>query len=116
VSGWPIVDLITSHGGARGAVVAALVGAGAQGLVVAGTGNGTVHAEWESALARAAAAGVVVWRGTRCGGGVVVGPAGDEPGGEPGDDARPRPGDLAPVKARIELMLRLLARQPQWPA
>jgi L-asparaginase len=112
VSGWPIVDLITSHGGARGAVVDALVGAGAQGLVVAGTGNGTVHAEWESALARAAAAGVVVWRGTRCGGGVVVGPAGDEPGG----DAGPRPGDLAPVKARIELMLRLLARWPQPPA
>jgi hypothetical protein len=42
---------------------------------------------------------------------VVVGPAGDEPGGKTDGDAGPRPGDLAPVKARIELMLRLLAGQ-----
>ena len=35
-SHWPVVDLVTSHAGARGAVIDALVAAGAQGIVIAG--------------------------------------------------------------------------------
>ena len=40
---WPWVEIVTSHAGACGAGVDALAAAGVQGLVVAGTGNGTVH-------------------------------------------------------------------------
>ncbi|HSI61350.1 MAG TPA: asparaginase, partial [Ideonella sp.] len=78
----------------------ALVALGARGLVVEGTGNGTVHHALEAALVHAADAGVKLLRATRCSGGGVVGaPAG----------SLPSAGELTPAKARIELMLRLLA-------
>ena len=47
-----------NYAGAGGGVVDALVGQGVQGLVVAGTGNGTVHQVLESALHKANAQGV----------------------------------------------------------
>jgi L-asparaginase len=97
---WPAVEIVASQAGARGEVVDALVAAGAAGLVVAGTGNGTLHEALLPALARAQARGLPVWRATRCPEGVIVGaPAG----------ALPSAGPLSPVKARIELMLQLLA-------
>lgn len=97
---WPVVEIVTSHAGARGATLDALAGAGAQGLVIAGTGNGTVHHELRAAAQRALAAGVRVVRASRClAGGVVGAPA----------DALPSYGMLTPVQARIELMLDLLA-------
>ena len=99
---WPVVDIVTSHAGARAAVVTALVAAGAQGLVVAGTGNATVHAALEAALAEVRAKGVAVWRRSRCAQGVVQGLLPPE-----GEDAAA----LSPVKARVELMLRLLAQR-----
>ncbi len=97
-AGWPVVEIVASHAGARGATVDAIVAAGCRGVVVAGTGNGTVHAELEAALRRAQGAGVTVWRSTRCAYGVVV------EGGEAAFEATP----LSPPKARVELMLRLL--------
>ena len=63
---WPEVEIVMSYAGARGAVVEALVARGVQGLVVAGTGNGTVHQELEMALLEAQAGGVSVVRATRC--------------------------------------------------
>lgn len=63
---WPWVAVLTSHAGARAATVNALVAAGVRGLIVAGTGNATVHQAWLPALARAHAAGVVVRRCSRC--------------------------------------------------
>lgn len=99
---WPVVDIVTSHAGARGALVTALVAAGAQGLVVAGTGNATVHVALKEALAQARASGVAVWRRSRCAQGEVQGLSPQE-----GDDAAA----LSPVKARVELMLRLLAQR-----
>ena len=96
---WPQVHIVTSHAGSGGVVVSALCASGASGLVVAATGNGTVHHELEAALLRAQAAGVQVLRSTRCNDGQVIGrPA----------DAFASAGDLTPVKARIELMLRLM--------
>lgn len=96
----PRVEIILSHAGARGSLVDALVRDGVQGLVVACTGNGTMHHALEDALLRAQSAGVRVVRATRCSGGQVL----------------PKPGDLfvdsrglSPVKARISLMLDLLA-------
>ena len=96
---WPQVEIVMSHAGARGAVVQALMEQGVRGLVVATTGNGTIHQALEAALLKAQAAGVSVVRATRCPNGRVL----------------PKPGDLipdsqglSPVKARIDLMLRLL--------
>ena len=93
---WPWVEVVTSHAGARAQVIDGLVAAGVQGLVVAGTGNGTVHTAWLPALARAGAAGVQILRCTRCVEGQVVSAAGQ-------DDAQATA--LPPLKARISLML-----------
>jgi L-asparaginase len=99
-SSWPRVDIVVSHAGADGVVVDALVAAGARGLVIEGTGNGTVHASLLAAIERAQAAGLPVMRSTRCAGAAVVGaPAG----------ALPSAGELSPAKARVELLLQLLA-------
>jgi len=97
---WPRVDIVASHAGADGVVVDALVAAGARGLVIEGTGNATVHASLLEALKRARAAGLPVLRATRCTGAAVVGAP---------EGALPSAGELSPVKARVELMLGLLA-------
>jgi L-asparaginase len=99
---WPVVDIVVSHAGARSALIDALVAAGAQGLVIAGTGNGTVHRELEQAAKRAVAAGVPVVRASRCVAGGVFGAT---------PDALPSYGALTPWQARIELMLDLLAQR-----
>ena len=101
---WPGVEIVTSHAGARGAGVQALVDAGVDGLVVAGTGNGSVHRALEDALLSAAAGGVAVIRSSRCQAGSVI----DPPAGAVLRSA----GALTPVQARIELMLEILARRP----
>ena len=97
---WPQVEIVTSHAGSAGAIVAALRGAGVQGIVVAGTGNGSVHHALESALLQAQTAGVAVLRCSRCLGGSVI---------DATPPALPSAGALTPVQARIELMLQLLA-------
>jgi L-asparaginase len=97
---WPRVDIVVSHAGADGVVVEALMAAGTRGLVVEGTGNGSVHASLLAALARAQAAGLPVLRATRCSGGAIVGAP---------EGALPSAGELTPAKARVELLLQLLA-------
>jgi L-asparaginase len=80
--------------------VRAAVAAGLQGLVVEGTGNGTLHRALQPALQEAQRAGLRVLRATRCvAGGVVGAPEG----------AWPNAGLLTPAKARVELLLQLLA-------
>lgn len=97
---WPAVDIVTSHAGARAATVDALVAAGARGIVLAGTGNGTVHAAVRAAAQRAQQQGVRVVRATRCiAGGVVGAPA----------DALPSAGDATPAQARVQLLLSLIS-------
>lgn len=98
-SQWPWVEIVASHAGARAEGVRALASAGVRGLVVAATGNGTVHRELQAALAEAQAAGVVVWRSTRCVDGVLVG-AGPEAAGPAAA--------LSPWQARVALMLSLM--------
>ena len=97
---WPRVAIVTSHAGADAAVVDALCASGVQGIVVAGTGNGSVHVDLERALRRAAASGVRVARVSRCAYGGVVGASAE------GLPALPQ---LSAVQARIELMLQLMA-------
>jgi L-asparaginase len=106
-AGWPPVEIVTSHAGASGRVVEALVSAGVRGLVVAGTGNGTIHHALEAALRAAQDQGVRVVRATRCAQGRVIGPAGDS-----FESAR----GLTPVKARIALQLDLMATPTAQPA
>jgi len=99
---WPRVEILISHAGADGAIVSALVALGARGLVVAGTGNGTLHHTLHEALLAAQRVGVRVLRCTRCAEGAVVGQT---------EGALTSAGALSPVKARVELMLQLLAAQ-----
>jgi L-asparaginase len=100
---WPAVDIVISHAGVRGDVVLpALVAAGARGIVIAGTGNGSVHRSLLEAAAVARAQGVRVVRASRCALGGVV----DDPLAPPG--TLPSAGPLTPVQARIELLLDLL--------
>lgn len=100
---WPAVEIVTSHAGATGSVVRAAVAAGVRGLVVAATGNGTVHHALLDALHEAQRAGVLVWRCTRCLDGPVLPKA---------DDLLPSAGILTPVQARIELQLQLMGAAP----
>lgn len=103
---WPRVEIVTSHAGASGALVDLLlqerasgVAEPVRGLVVAATGNGTVHHALEAAALRAQDAGVAVLRATRCANGRIL--------PKPGDPLRDA-GALTPVKARIALMLELM--------
>ncbi len=98
---WPRVEIVMSHAGAGAAVVDALLVHGVDGLVVAGTGNATLHIDLEEALLRARTSGVRVVRATRCAQGRVI--------GRP-DDPIPDAGGLSAVKARIALILALLAQ------
>jgi L-asparaginase len=99
----PRVELVTSHADADGGLVHALLRPGAtrplRGIVVAGTGNGTVHRALTDALRAAQAQGVRVVLATRCARGRVVPHA-----GLPFEDSA----GLSPVKARLALALRLL--------
>jgi L-asparaginase len=95
---WPRVEIVMNHAGVTGSGVRALVADGVRGLVVAGTGNGTLNHALEDALLQAEKAGVAVRRTTRCAEGVVIATAGD----------RLQATDLSPVKARIALILALM--------
>jgi L-asparaginase len=97
---WPRVEIVMNHAGAGGAMVHALVRDGVRGLVAAGTGNGTLHYALEAALLEAQRSGVAVRRSSRC----VQGRLLPAPGA-----VLPAADGLSPVKARIALMLELMA-------
>ena len=109
---WPWVEILTSHAGATGAAVQALVAAGVRGLVVAGTGNGSVHMALNAALLLAAEQGVQVRVASRCAeGGVMFSERFSErfsAGSEASNQWRSY-GALNAAKSRIELMLEILA-------
>ena len=100
---WPRVAIVTAAAGAGAWMVEAFRSAEVKGIVVAATGNGTLHHALEAALQSAQASGVAVLRSTRCQEGRIV------PGGRRNGDVLPSAGALTPVQARIELMLQLLA-------
>ena len=101
----PRVEIVTSHAGADGSVVDALLswaqqrGAPLHGIVVAATGNGTVKDSLQQALLRARDSGVAVLRAIRCNGGPVL---------PREDDVFAAASGLTPAKARVALMLQLL--------
>ena len=92
----PRVKIIYGHAGDDSLFVDAAINSGVKGIICAGTGNGSIHANVEKALIRAAAQGIVVVRSSRCGGGSIV--ANEQFIG--GDN-------LTPQKARILLQLAL---------
>ena len=110
---FPRVEIVMSYAGANGAMVDALVNrqkcntmpgqmqedAPIKGLVVAATGNGSIHQSLESALLRAQDGGIQVVRATRCTNGRVLPVSGQ---------TIPDSQGLSPVKARIALMLALM--------
>jgi len=107
---WPRVEVLFSHGGASEAMLrSVLTNAGEdaplRGLVVVGTGNGTIHHAWTDLLQQAQANGVQIWRTSRCADGVVV-VATD------GKEEIPSVG-LSPFKARIEMVLHLTQKDTE---
>lgn len=98
---WPWVAVLHSHAGADARQVRALVAAGVKGLVVAGTGNGTVHQSLLEALAEAQTQGVAVRLTTRCAEGQLV--------GQPAA-LQTAPRGLNAYKARVSLVLDLLGK------
>jgi L-asparaginase len=98
-AGWPWVEIVTSVAGSDGRAVDLLVQGGVAGIVVAATGNGTLHRRLEVALLRARARGVAVLRSTRCLDGAIRSTEAA---------VLASAGDLTPVKARVELILTLL--------
>jgi len=101
---WPWVAVLASHAGADGREARALVAAGVQGLVVAGTGNGSLAQPLADALDDAVRAGVLVCRASRCGAGPVLDPVASA-------ERLFASGELSPWQARVDLMLALLARR-----
>jgi L-asparaginase len=100
---WPWVEIILSHAGVSGTTVRALcsmIEPVLAGIVVAGSGNGTIHHELEAALRDAIKQGVQVVRSTRCSQGRVV------TGSTEFEFAHSK--GLSPVKARIAMMLELM--------
>ena len=106
---WPRVEIVMNYAGATGATVDALTSASinesldalpVRGLVVATTGNGTMHHDLEAALHRAQNSGVKVVLASRCCLGRVLPKT---------DSTFPDSQGLSPVKARVALMLSLLA-------
>ena len=115
---WPKVDLIFNHSGADGQLVRALIKANAlaktetlasvsapplvEGIVVAGTGSGTLSRELELALVEAQKAGLWVARTSRCAFGVA------DPEKHPNIHALH---NLSPVQGRVAMILGLLERR-----
>ena len=98
----PRVDIVVSHAGADGRMLdAALQSPGAmpEGVVVACTGNGTIHHALEQVLRRAEGLGVRVWRSTRVARGGVL---------QRDGDVWPAAGCVTAAQARVALLLEIL--------
>lgn len=99
----PRVDVIYAHANMSADLVDAAVKNGAEGLVVAGVGDGNMTTPALEALTRAAQGGVVVVRSTRLPQGIVL------RNNEVNDDERGfvASGELNPAKSRVLLQLAL---------
>lgn len=99
LSDWPAVEIVMNYAGASGRIVDAMVDGGVRGIVVACTGNGTIHHALEAGLLKALGKGIRVVRATRCPLGQMVATVGNPLADSQG---------LSPVKARVSMMLDLL--------
>jgi L-asparaginase len=101
---WPWVEIVTSHAGASGKLVDMLVDQGVKGIVVAGTGQGSVNKVLADQLIQAALKDVAVIRSSRVGAGAVFSEIPEPDMAWNWLSAR----DLNPAKSRIALQLALL--------
>ena len=99
----PRVDVMYAHANMSADLIDAAIRNGAQGLVIAGVGDGNMTTPALDALAKAAKAGVVVVRSTRLPMGIVL------RNNEVNDDKMGfvASGELGPAKSRVLLMLAL---------
>jgi L-asparaginase len=101
----PAVEIVMSYAGASRASIDAFVASGVKGLVIAGTGNGSIHSLMQLAVADAIRQGVAIVRSSRVGSGHVM-----RNGAAPDDTlGTVTAGTLNPYKARVLLMLALAA-------
>lgn len=97
---WPWVEIVMNYAGASGQIVEALMVQNVDGIVVAGTGNGTISKDLVSALRQAASAGIAICLTTRCPQGQVV-------------QDQTHMFEVSPLpapQARVELLLELLSK------
>jgi L-asparaginase len=98
---WPHVEIVLNHVQADGWLPRAMLAAGGlDGIVVAGTGNGSLSVQLEQALKACEAQGVRVVRASRCADGPLLAAP---------QQAFPGASGLSAVKARVWLTLELLA-------
>lgn len=99
----PRVDIVYHYAGNAGTMIEAAINAGANGIVHAGTGNGSIAKAEYPAMEKALSQGIVVVRSARVGNGIIArnGEADDDKYGFVASD------NLNPQKARILLMLAL---------
>jgi L-asparaginase len=94
----PRVDVLLTYQGASGDLIQAAIDAGAQGIVLATAGAGAVSGTQSEGIRYAASKGIPIVTTTRAGSGRIA-------GGGRGTTVAGQ--DLAPIKARILLMLAL---------
>jgi L-asparaginase len=98
----PRVDIVMTYQGASGDVIKALVDQGAKGIVIAAAGAGATSGTQDEGIGYAAQKGVFVVITTRTGGGRIA-----SRGASAFRRFQIQGEDLAPVKARVLLMLAL---------
>jgi L-asparaginase len=105
----PRVDIVMAYQGASGDLIRAAVDRGADGIVIAGAGAGVTSGGQRDAIAYAYETDVVVVIATRTGSGRIAPrrPTPEESGPNTSRRLRVSGEDLAPVKARVLLMLAL---------
>lgn len=113
----PRVDVIMTYQGADGDLIKSAVDSGAKGIVLAAAGAGATSGTQQEGINYALKKGVIVVTTTRTGSGRIAPSQGrggrggnaDNPNAPTADDLRRRVAgeDLAPVKARVLLMLAL---------
>lgn len=111
IAALPRVDVILTYQGASGDLIKAAADQGAKGIVIATAGAGATSGTQGEGISYALGKGVFVVRTTRAGGGRIAGrPRVVNPSASGAPDPRELSiagEDLAPVKARILLMLAL---------
>ena len=108
----PRVDVVLTYQGATGDIIKAIVDQGAKGVVIATAGAGATSGTQGDGIRYAIEKGVFVVTGTRTGSGRIAARTRPPAPGTNGDQPRPpmlriAAEDLAPIKARILLMLAL---------
>ena len=99
---WPWVEILLNHVEVNPKHVDALLEAGVQGLVMAGTGNGSVNSKLQEHLAKAVQVGVQVRLSSRCTQGFVVATESHRFAVQE---------NLNPVKTRVALMLDMMSNE-----